>query len=81
MTTAHEPFDGLFVSLARPGGNVTGLVLFSTGVSGKRVEVLKDTIPTLSRVAVLFSPRAQMPGLDEGQELRARERAPPLRHA
>jgi putative ABC transport system substrate-binding protein len=65
VTTAHEPFDGLFASLARPGGNVTGLVLFSTGVSGKRVEVLKDAIPTLSRVAVLFSPRAQMPGLIE----------------
>ena len=65
VTTAHEPFDGLFASLARPGGNVTGLVLFSTGASGKRVEVLKDAIPTLSRVAVLFSPRAQMPGLIE----------------
>ena len=65
MTTAHEPFDGLFASLARPGGNVTGLVLFSTGASGKRVEVLKDAIPTLSRVAVLFSPGAQMPGLIE----------------
>jgi putative tryptophan/tyrosine transport system substrate-binding protein len=65
VTTAHEPFDGLFASLARPGGNVTGLVLFSTGVSGKLVEVLKNAIPTLSRVAVLFSPRAQMPGLIE----------------
>jgi putative ABC transport system substrate-binding protein len=65
VTTAHEPFDGLFASLARPGGNVTGLVLFSTGVSGKRVEVLRDAIPTLSRVAILFSPRAQMPGMIE----------------
>ena len=65
VTTAHEPFDGLFASLGRPGGNVTGLVLFSTGASGKRVEVLKDAIPTLSRIAVLFSPRAQMPGMIE----------------
>lgn len=63
VTTAHEPFDGLVTSLAKPGGNVTGLVLFSTGVSGKRVEVLKDAIPALSRVAIVFSPRAQMPGM------------------
>ena len=72
VTTAHEPFEGLFASLARPGGNVTGLVLFSTGVSGKRVEVLKDAIPTLSRVAVLFSPRDQMPGLIQETEAAAR---------
>lgn len=72
VTTAHEPFEGLFASLARPGGNMTGLVLFSTGVSGKRVEVLKDAILTLSRVAVLFSPRAQMPGLIQETEAAAR---------
>jgi putative ABC transport system substrate-binding protein len=72
VTTAHEPFDGLFASLARPGGNVTGLVLFSTGVSGKRVEVLKDAIPTLSRIAVLFSPRAEMPGMIQETDAAAR---------
>jgi putative tryptophan/tyrosine transport system substrate-binding protein len=71
VTTAHEPFGGLFASLARPGGNVTGLVLFSTGVSGKRVEVLKDAIPTLSRIAVLFIPRTQMPGLIQETEAAA----------
>lgn len=72
VTTAHEPFEGLFASLARPGGNVTGLVLFSSGVSGKRVEVLKDAIPTLSRVAVLFSPRVQMPALIQETDAAAR---------
>src|SRR5262245_13567067 len=72
VTTAHEPFDGLFASLARPGGNVTGLVLFSTGLSGKRVEVLKDAMPALSRVAVLFSPRAQLPGLIQETDAAAR---------
>jgi putative ABC transport system substrate-binding protein len=70
--TAHEPFEGLFASLARPGGNVTGLVLFSTGVSGKRVEVLKDAVPTLSRIGVLFTPRTQMPGLIQETEAAAR---------
>ena len=72
VPTAHEPFEGLFASLARPGGNVTGLVLFSTGVSGKRVEVLKDAIPTLSRVAVLFTPRNEMPGLIQETDAAAR---------
>src|SRR5262245_58999377 len=70
--TAHEPFDGLFQSLARPGHNVTGMVIFPTGVSGKRVEVLKDAIPALSRVGVLFSPRAQMPGMIQETEAAAR---------
>ncbi len=72
VTTAHEPFEGLFASLARPGGNVTGLVLFSTGVSGKRVEVLKDAVPGLSRVGVLFRSRAQMPGMIQETEAAAR---------
>jgi putative ABC transport system substrate-binding protein len=71
VTTAHEPFEGLFASLARPGGNVTGLVLFSTGVSGKRVEVLKDAVPGLARVGVLFRPRAQMPGMIQETEAAA----------
>ena len=70
--TMHEPFDGLFASLAKPGGNLTGMVLFATGVSGKRVEVLKDALPALSRVAVLFTPRAQMPGLIQETEVAAR---------
>jgi putative ABC transport system substrate-binding protein len=71
VTTAREPFEGLFASLARPGGNVTGLVLFSTGVSGKRVEVLKDAVPGLARVGVLFRPRAQMPGMIQETEAAA----------
>lgn len=39
VPTALEPSESLFTSLARPGDNVTGLVLFAIGVSGKRVEV------------------------------------------
>jgi len=44
---------GLVESLARPGGNVTGLTNITTGVGGKRLELLKEAIPTTSRVAVL----------------------------
>ena len=48
---------GLVESLARPGGNVTGLTNIASVLSGKRLEVLKETIPRLSRVAVLWDPQ------------------------
>ena len=47
---------GLVDSLARPGGNVTGLTLLAPELSGKRLELLKETVPKLSRVAVLLNP-------------------------
>jgi putative tryptophan/tyrosine transport system substrate-binding protein len=45
---------GLISSLARPGGNVTGLTSLWDDLTGKRLELLKDTIPKLTRVAVLW---------------------------
>jgi len=51
---------GLVDSLARPGGNVTGFTFITEVLAGKRLELLKDTIPKLSRVAVLWNP--QEPG-------------------
>src|SRR3989337_732690 len=47
---------GLVASLARPGGNVTGLSSVSQDLSGKRLELLKETIPKASGVAVLYDP-------------------------
>ena len=47
---------GLVASLARPGGNVTGLSLLSPELGGKRLELLRGVVPTLSRVAVLLNP-------------------------
>jgi putative ABC transport system substrate-binding protein len=44
---------GLVASLARPGGNITGLSTLSPGLSGKQLELLKEIVPKLSRVAVL----------------------------
>ena len=44
--------NGFVASLARPGGNITGLSRLSPELSGKRLEILKEVIPTLSRVAV-----------------------------
>jgi ABC-type uncharacterized transport system substrate-binding protein len=48
--------DGLVDSLARPGGNITGVTNIAPVLAGKRLELLKETIPKLVRVAVLWSP-------------------------
>jgi putative tryptophan/tyrosine transport system substrate-binding protein len=45
--------QGLVTSLAKPGGNITGFTLLSPELSGKRLELLKEIVPRLSRVAVL----------------------------
>jgi len=48
--------EGLLESLARPGGNVTGLTLFFIELGGKRLELLKEVVPKLARVAILYDP-------------------------
>ncbi len=48
---------GLVDSFARPGGNVTGLSFLALDLVGKRMELLKETIPTLKRVAILANPQ------------------------
>jgi ABC-type uncharacterized transport system substrate-binding protein len=48
--------QGLVDSLARPGGNVTGVISISSDLAGKRLELLKETVPPLSHVAVLWDP-------------------------
>src|SRR5258706_925162 len=47
--------NGFVASLARPGGNITGLSTLAPELSGKRLEILKETSPRLSRVAVISS--------------------------
>src|SRR5271154_5010692 len=49
---------GLVASLARPGGNVTGLSLQSPGSSGKRLQLLRETVPGLHRLAILGNPNS-----------------------
>jgi len=57
MTNTGDPVAlHLVTSLARPGGNVTGLSSLSPEVNSKRLEVLKDTVPKLDRVGVLWPP-------------------------
>src|SRR5215813_2173375 len=54
MTNDGDPIgNGFVASLAHPGGNITGLSTVSPELSGKRLEVLKEIVPRLSRVAVL----------------------------
>ena len=65
---------GMVDSLARPGGNVTGFTNIATTLAGKRLELLKETVPNLARVAVLYDPKspASVPQWNESQE-RARD--------
>src|SRR5215831_7834482 len=50
---------GLIESLARPGGNVTGITNLGTELGGKRLELFKEAVPKLARVAVLYDPANQ----------------------
>jgi putative tryptophan/tyrosine transport system substrate-binding protein len=74
---------GLVDSLARPGGNITGFTAISAVLAGKRLELLKETIPKLSRVAVLWNPQdpgaaqqwkeSQIPARELGLQLHSME--------
>jgi putative ABC transport system substrate-binding protein len=58
MVSSGDPVaTGLVASLARPGGNLTGLTDLATELSGKRLELLREAVPSLSRVAVLWNAR------------------------
>jgi putative ABC transport system substrate-binding protein len=57
MTNVADPVrTDLVASLARPGGNVTGLASVTNDLSGKRLELLKEALPKIPRVAVLYDP-------------------------
>jgi putative ABC transport system substrate-binding protein len=58
MASAGDPIAaGLIQNLARPGGNITGLSQMSTDLAAKRLELLKEVVPNLSSVGVLWNPR------------------------
>ena len=57
MTSGNPLATGLADSLAKPGGNVTGLSVMASDLSVKRLELLKESFPKKSRVAALWSPR------------------------
>ena len=59
MTSSDPVGTGLVTSLAQPGGNVTGTTSLSANLGGKRLELLKEVVPNLSRVAALWRPAAK----------------------
>ena len=67
--------SGLVASLARPGGNVTGLTIMSHDIMGKRLELLKQAIPKMSRVGALFNPTNPAGRRDILEELQAAGRS------
>ena len=84
FTSGGDPVAvGLVDSLARPGGNLTGFSTIAEELAGKRLELLKETVPKLSRVAVLWDPRSagsapqwkesQLPARELGLQLHSME--------
>jgi putative ABC transport system substrate-binding protein len=72
MAASGDPVGlGLVTSLARPGGNVTGLSTLGVGVSAKRVEIFKEAIPGMSRLGILWDPES----LDKEKDLRESQSA------
>jgi putative ABC transport system substrate-binding protein len=62
FTVCADPVGaGYVASLARPGGNITGLSDFHAGLAAKRLELIKEVVPTVSGVAVLFNPGTPLP--------------------
>ena len=51
-----DPLESIVVSIARPGGKVTGATCISSELVGKRLQILKELVPGLARVAVLYNP-------------------------
>jgi len=66
---------GLVESLARPGGNVTGFTALTRELGGKRLELLKEAVPKLSRVAVLYEPASRGSVLEVKEDLPVAARA------
>jgi signal transduction histidine kinase len=83
VTSSSDPVGcGFGAGLAQPGGNITGLINFTSELVGKRLELLKEVIPQLSHVAVLWTPghpavgtwrKAEVAAQSLGVELQAAE--------
>jgi putative ABC transport system substrate-binding protein len=72
----NDPVEaGQIESLARPGGNVTGLTNLSGKLGGKRLELLKEAVPKITRVAVLYEPATPANVLEVNEDLQVVARA------
>ena len=78
FATVADPLStGLVASLARPGGNVTGLSLTSPDLAGKRLELLREVVPGLRQLAIMAN-ADYPPSMQELEEVR--DRGPRARH-
>ncbi len=76
LARGSDPVEaGLVASLARPGGNVTGLTLLSRELGGKRLELLKEAVPKISRAAVFYDPAFRPSVIDVKEVLPVAARA------
>jgi putative ABC transport system substrate-binding protein len=72
MVAVGDPVAiGIVRSLARPGGNITGLSQMTPDLSGKRLELLKEIVPAVSAVALLFDPEDPLSVLDRNEARRS----------
>jgi putative tryptophan/tyrosine transport system substrate-binding protein len=68
VMVSNDPVEsGIVASLRRPGGNITGVTYVHDMLAGKSVELLKDTVPAISRVAILWNPEHADPEFRESQ--------------
>jgi putative tryptophan/tyrosine transport system substrate-binding protein len=68
VMVSNDPVEsGIVGSLRRPGGNITGVTYVHDMLAGKSVELLKDTVPAISRVAILWNPEHADPEFRESQ--------------
>src|SRR5215469_2070813 len=74
LAVASDPGAGLFASLARPGGNVTGISIRQSGLIGKRLDLLREVMPHLRRLVIMANAGYAMPVL-EAQEAKATAQA------
>src|SRR6185295_10428851 len=70
FTISNDPIAaGFVVSLNRPGGNVTGVTLLSLELGSKRLELLREVVPTVSRIALLVNPNNPVTARSNVQEV------------
>jgi putative ABC transport system substrate-binding protein len=68
MVAVGDPVaTGLVASLARPGGNITGLTSISVEMEGKRLELLREVVPKVSHIAVLWNAASPIQVIEEGE--------------
>jgi putative ABC transport system substrate-binding protein len=67
VVVACDPLDKLIKSLARPGGSATGLSCVHSELAGKRLEIMKEFLPNLSRAAVIYNPSDPNKVMEFGQ--------------